>query len=167
MKKNVFLVILLSSLFSNSQNINSITYKELSVNLIDFLLQKKELNESTAAKLKTGEFTFNLRGAINNYKKENLINGIYAFSSFSSHKRAYFVIVEDKNYIILDLSTREGVDKAIKEVLDFSERQKYCYEITSDYISNIIRIYYNKNKNLLAGMDTNCEKGIKTNKNLP
>lgn len=166
--KNILIILLVTFVCScKAQNVENLTYKSLKNILVDFLNSKNEINNERAIKYKSGEYKFNLRGVFNNWQEEKLKKGIYAFSSFGSHSRAYFVIVENEKYTILDISTREGLDLAIKNVLDFSEKQKYCVDITEKYISKLISVYYNINKKPGQGIDINCEKGISNTDDLP
>ncbi len=150
-----------------SQNTEKLTFDSIKYDLINFLVSKNELDNTRANKLKNGKDKFNLSGLFNNRKEGDLINGIYSFSVFSSHSRGYFIIVENNTFTILDISTRVGLDKAIKDVLDFSERSKYCVSISNEIITRLITVYYNKNKNPLAGFDLNCEKGVLNTDDLP
>ena len=166
--KNIFInLVLIFSISCKSQVVDKLTFDSLKIELINFLSSKNELDKSKAEKLKKGENSFNLNGLYNNRHDGELINGLYSFSIFSSHSKGFFVIVENNSYTILDLSSREGLDKAIKDVLDFSERSKYCVGITRDIVSRLVTVYYNKNKYPLAGFDLNCEKGILNTDDLP
>lgn len=166
--KNIFIyLVLFFSISCKSQVSDKLTFDTLKIELINFLSSKNELDKSRAEKLKKGENSFNLNGLFNNRHDGELINGLYSFSIFSSHSKGYFVIVENNSFTILDLSSREGLDKAIKDVLDFSERSKYCVSISSDIVSRLIIVYYNINKNPLAGFDLNCEKGVINTDDLP
>lgn len=150
-----------------SQIVNELTYDSLKIKLVDFLQNQNEIDSLRAEKLKSGEHTFNLRGLFNNRMDKKLINGVYAFSSLSSNSKAYFVIIESNSFTILDLSTRVGLDKAIKDVLDFSERSKYCVAISSEIVSRLVTVYYNINKNPLNRSDINCYKGVINTDDLP
>jgi len=99
--------------------------------------------------------------------KENLTNGLYGFSMFSSHSRVYFLIIESDKFKILNVSTRTNLDISLKELLDFCERQKYCYKITMEYMNNLTTAYYKINKSPLQRIDANCESGVKKTKDLP
>ena len=149
------------------QKTENLTFDTLSSDLITFLYKKKEINYERSEKLKSKEYSFNLRGLFNNKSKGELINGIYAFSSFNSHGRAYFVIVNNNDYTILDISTRKGLDTSIKNVLDFCEKERYCVDITNQCITSIISVYYKINKNPLNKIDVNCEHGIVNTDDLP
>ena len=167
MKKMFIYSMLIFFISCKSQVTNEQTFDSIKIKLIDFLQSKSEIDSVKANKLINGEHTFNLRGIFNNKHKGELINGLYAFSAFSSSSRGFFIIVENNSFIILDLSTREDLDKSIKEVLDFAERSKYCVTISSEIVSRLVTVYYNKNKNILAGIDLNCERGISNTADLP
>jgi hypothetical protein len=166
-KKILFTVALFTFLACKSQVPAKLTFEKLKHDMIDFLVEKKDIDKDRASKLKSGEHTFNLRGVNNNLTEGILKDGMYAFSSFTSHKNAYFVLVENERYIILDISTRKGLDDSIKNTLDFGERNKFCVEIINDYVSRLIGVYYNINNNPRAGHDVNCEKGVTDTKDLP
>lgn len=166
-KKIVMGFFLISFISCKSQISHKLTFEKLRVETIDFLLHKKEVTEARAEKLKSGEFSFILRGVNNNLAEGDLKNGMYAFSLLDDHCRGYFLIVENDSHIILDIGTRTGLDEAIKNTLDFCERNKFCVDITNDYVSRLIGVYYNINKNPLNGHDINCEKGVKEINELP
>lgn len=167
MKSIIIYLMLLVFISCKSQVGEKLTFDRLKIELINFLQSKQEVDKLRVEKLKNGENILNLSGLFNSKFDGELKNGIYSFSVFSSHSRGYFVIVENESFIILDLSTREYLDDSIKNVLNFSERSEYCVGITREIISRLITVYYNKNKNTLAGFDLNCEKGIINTDDLP
>ena len=161
------ILVLLLSFTSSCQTTRPISYKSIKSNLIDFLVKKGDIKEHQKHDIQNGTYNLLFIGIYNNYQNENLIDGIYSFSAPISHTKSYFLIIDKSNYTILDISTREGLDIAIKNTLDFCEKQKYCSDITEDYISRILVVYYQKNKNVHAGIDVNCENGVKETKDLP
>lgn len=166
--KHLFwIIILLFSLTATGQTESKITFQSIKDNLINFLIFKGDIWENDIKDIKDGKYNINFSGIHNNYKKENLINGIYSFSAPITHTKAYFVIIENNNHFILDISTRDGLDTAISNTLDFCERNKYCSDITEDYISRLIGVYYKINKNPINRFDKNCEDGVKTVTTLP
>ena len=167
MKKVILFFFLLSTFLVFSQDDKKLTFDNLKPFLIDFLFEKNQLSLERVDKLKSGEHDFNLRGVFNNKRDGELINGIYAFSNFSSHSKAFFVLVENNEFTILDLDNRDGLDVSIKNVLDFSERNKYCVLITSEIITRLLKVYYNKNVNPLIGQDINCIRGVVDFEDLP
>jgi len=108
--------------------------------------------------------TLRVYGMFHSETDELLVNGLYGFSMSHSHARVYYFIVEDDKYKILDVSSRKNLDASLKELLDFCERQKYCYEITLEYMNRITAAFYRINKNPYNGEDFNCENLV-TNKN--
>ena len=169
MKQKIALgLILLVFVSCKAQDIQKLTFERLKTATIDFLVKKNELTPDRAAKLKSGEFNgFILQGVNNKLSKGDLKNGMYAFSLLDDHCKGYFVLVENDHYIILDIGTRQGLDEAIKNTLDFCEKNKYCVDITNDYVSRLVGVYYNINKNPSNGHDVNCEKGVRDVKSLP
>ena len=67
----------------------------------------------------------------------------------------------------MDFSKREELDNTLKIVLDFSERKKYCVDITSELISSIVKSFYNINKYPMNRRDINCYKGVVSSDDLP
>ncbi len=152
---------------ANCQSLKVFTFKLLEKELVLFLIKNKDIFESEIKDYNDGKKRLNIFGIYNNYRGGKLKNGIYCFSQTRTHVRNYFVIIENENFIILNISNRQGLDIAIKDTLDFCERNKYCEKITNDYITRLIRTYYNFNKNPIAHIDLNCENGIKDKIDLP
>lgn len=166
--KNILsILILLLSITSSCQTTKNLNFTSIEDKLIEFLIKKGDIMEHQVKSFKNKEYSIHLIGVKNGYNKDTLINGIYFFSAHISHTKTYYLIVENDNYTILDLSNREGLDVSIKNTLDFCERQKYCSDITEDYINRIIGVYYKINKNPLIKTDVNCEKETKHTKDLP
>jgi len=92
---------------------------------------------------------------------------MYAFNTGTTHNKAYFVLVEKDSYHILNLSTRSGLEAAIETTLDFCEQNEICVDITNDYISRLVGVFYNINKNPENRRDVNCLRGINDEKKLP
>ncbi|MFT3796523.1 hypothetical protein [Flavobacterium sp.] len=156
--KNITLALVFMITFSGlSQKSEKLTFNELKNEVIDFMVANKNMQLEMAEKYKSGEYnTFILTGSINQQKEGDLKDGLYQFAPLASHQQVYFVLVEKDNFEILDLSTRKQLDEAIIKVLDFCERKKFCYEISSSYTSVLIKFFYNRNKNPLNGYDVNC-----------
>ncbi|MEC4048614.1 hypothetical protein OX284_004170 [Flavobacterium sp. SUN046] len=161
------ILILLIAITSSCQSTKNITFESFENSLIDFLIKKGEIMEHQVNDFKNKKYTIHVIGAKNGYNRNNLINGIYTFSSGFSHTRTYYLIIENDKYVILDISSREGLEISIKSTLDFCERQKYCSDITQEYISKLVGVYYTRNKNPIVWLDTNCESGVKETKDLP
>ena len=166
-RKIISLLMFLFCLNCNSQTIKILTFESLKKELLPFLINNKDIMDNEIEDYRSGKKQISIVGLQNNYFKGDLKDGIYRFSQTRTHSRVYFVIIEKNNFTILDLSSRDGLDLAIKNTLDFCERSKYCEEITNDYVSREIRIYYSKNKNPNVGTDVNCLYGIKVTKKLP
>lgn len=171
MRKILTCILIISFFCCKSQNLKTNSFEALKIELINFLEKKGDINTEKAVKFKKGDHTFNLRGVINNTMSGELINGMYAFSSFMPHKPAYFVLVEEDKFEIIDISTRNNLDLSIKNTLDFCERNKYCVDITEEYITILISVFYNINNNLQDQFnrrtDINCSKGFNDKTKLP
>lgn len=169
MKNNILLLLLMLCFNSSCQTTKNIklTFQSLENELIPFLIKNKDIEEFEKDDYTSGKKHLNIFGIQNNYYKGELKDGIYSFSQTRTHSRIYFVIIEKNKFTILDITTKIGLEESIRNTLDFCERSNYCEEITTDYISRLVRTYYKKNKNPLAGMDVNCERGINTTKDLP
>ena len=161
----VFMIILSGSVFCQSSD--KLNLATLQKQLVEFLIANGDINVPEHIQdYKEGKRIVFVSGLHNNFKKDPLINGIYSFSQSCSHCKAYFLIVDDGNVTILNISNRKGLNEAIINTLDFCEKYKYCGSITEDYISRLIGVYNNKNKQL-AGFDLNCQRGVKDTKKLP
>lgn len=167
MKKIILFCFFLAILSCKAQDNNILTFDSLSPKLIDYLLLKGEIDSIRAKKLKSKEYKFAFVGFFNKTEKGELKDGIYVFSSLASHNQVYYVIVENNSFQILDFSKREELDDTLKKILDFSERQKYCVDITSELISDVIKSYYNINKFPINRRDINCYKGVVSSEDLP
>lgn len=168
MKKIIYLVIMICfSQISTSQE--KLTFEKLRVELTTYLLQHGEMLRSEVEDYKNGERQINLIGVHNNFAKGGLINGVYSFSLTRTMARGYFVIVDNSEYTILDITTRDGLDKSIKLLLDFCDKYNYCETIVTDYVGRLTRVYYNLNKWKGQRTDLNCEegRGIIDTKSLP
>jgi hypothetical protein len=156
-----------TTLSCKAQVSNPLTFDSISLKLIDYLYLKGEIDLNRAEKLKTKEHKFGFVGFFNKTEKGELKDGVYVFSSLSSNNLVYYVIVENNSFQILDFSKREELDNTLKIVLDFSERKKYCVDITSELISSIVKSFYNINKYPMNRRDINCYKGVVSSDDLP
>ena len=166
-RHNLFLIgFLITFTQSFSQDTNkSISYDSLKVELAKFFVKKKTI-------LNLDEYYSNkslikLSGVYNNYQENFLIDGVYSFSINRTHHRAYFVIIDDGEYFILDIDSKEGLIEAIKILLDFAEKERYCQKIISDYTNRLLGVYYNINKDPYSRRDVNCLAGVFDTNKLP
>lgn len=159
--------ILFLTLNSSCQSTKNLNIKSLQSDLIDFLVSKGEINQNQLSRIRQNESKIHIIGVLNGYSENKLKDGVYCFSASISHTRTYYLIVENETYSILDLSSRQGLENSLKSIFDFCERKKYCSDITEEYSKRIIGIYYRINKNPSAGIDVNCESGVKETKDLP
>ncbi len=167
MKTKLITIILGILFFNNSNSQNQITQTQIKNDLAEYIY-KDRINMPESFKNLDGiKKRLKIYGCYNYKIDESLKNGVYGFSTFDFHTRTYFFIVENDKYQILNLSTRQDLDKSIKEIFDFCERQNYCHEIALDYISNITRKFYMINKNPINRPETHCETSKKDKKKLP
>ncbi|WP_298139998.1 hypothetical protein [Flavobacterium sp.] len=157
----LFILIFFNSVSSSCQSAKQLTFESIENNLIDFLVIKNEIRDDQVVNFKHKKSKVYLSGIQNGYSKNELINGIYVFSAPYTHTKVFYLIVENEKYIILDVSDREGLEIAIKDILDFCERQRYCSDLTQDYVSRMIAAYYKINKNPIRRNDINCIDGVK------
>jgi hypothetical protein len=138
MKKIILFCVLFTTLSCKAQVNNELTFDSLSLKLIDYLYSKGEIDSNRVKKLKDKEYKFSLVGFFNKTEKGDLKDGVYIFSSLSSHSQIFYVIVENNTFQILDFSKREELDDALKKVLDFSDRKKYCVDITKELVLSVV-----------------------------
>jgi len=170
MRLNSFFLLaflLLSNCKSISQNSSDLKFEVLEKQLLQFMINNNDFSENEVEDYTSGKFHLRIAGVQKSYSSGKVMDGIYSFGRLTTHTRSYFLIVEDNKFTILNISSRQGLDRAIIDVLDFCDRKKYCVKLTTDYISRIIHVYYTKNVNPAAGMDTNCEYGVKDVKEVP
>ena len=169
MKSKLIIRILmfLISFSASCQVSKSISFKSIEKNLTDFLIEKGSIMEHNVNDFRSGKHHINFSGVLNGYSKDDLINGIYVFSSGFSHSKVFYFIIENENFIILDISSKEGLNSALISTTDFCERQKYCSEITIEYTSRILGAYYVINKNPINRRDIYCIKSKNKVKDLP
>lgn len=146
------------------QSTKLITVKSIENELRDFLIEKGDIDKNKIEDFNSGKLGLIVIGLINGSVKEELLDGFYSFSLLQSHTRVYFLIIEKENYTILDLSSRDGLETSIKNTLDFCERNKYCSDLSKEYISRMITMYYKVNKNPIHKIDINCETKIRVKK---
>nr|WP_315240134.1 hypothetical protein [uncultured Flavobacterium sp.] len=167
MKRILIILMVTLSLTSSCQTIKNIEYKTLEKELVTFLIKNGDVHNLELKEYENGNRGISIKGFFNNYQKGELINGIYIFYQNRTHARNYYVIIEGEKYTILNISSRDGLDKSIKDVLDYSDRNKLCADITEEYVTRLVAMYYRKNKNPQAGIDVNCESGVKDTIGLP
>lgn len=149
-----------------AQNSN-LNRNNVKIKLVDFLLEKNEIDTERAIKYKNGNYSFFFAGVINDYKQKELKEGIYMFGTLISHTRVYFLIVKDNKYEILDLTTRGDLDNAIVKILNFCEEKHICVDIKNEYINRIVSVYYNINRFVNNEFDVDCYDFEEQKKNLP
>nr|WP_315240138.1 hypothetical protein [uncultured Flavobacterium sp.] len=165
MKKAIILIYLLIVSYNGlCQSKGQLTFDTLKSNLIEDLYAIKAIDTVWMENVKKGEYSLNISGLENNLREGDLKNGIYFFNI---KRYSYFVLVENSHYMLLDFRSRHGLDLSVLNLMDFCERNNYCVQVTNNYVTKLIGIYYHVNKDLSRGLDVNCEKGIKDTKGLP
>ncbi|WP_397362545.1 hypothetical protein [Olleya sp. R77988] len=134
------------------------TKESLKLELAQFLVEKNEISSI--------EDVISFRGIYKKQIEEKPENGIYVFNNGSSHCLSFFVIVDKNSFNILDISTLQGLKDSIALTLEFAIKQKYCTEITNNYISKLINVYSTINKNPRRSLDLNCEFELKSTKSI-
>lgn len=162
----LWLIISVSNL-SNGQTIEKLTFESTEKKLLDFIISKGDVPLNDIENFKSGKYGLYFFGVYNNLKKGDLINGIYCFSLARTHSKNYFLIVENNNYIILDITSKKGLELAIENTLNFCEREKYCSDLISENVTRLINTYYKINLNPNNRIDVNCERNIIKIKKLP
>lgn len=152
---------------ASCQTTKNLSFQSIEKELTDFLIRNNDIQNFELEGYQSGKTHIKISGIHNEYSGGDLKDGIYAFYQGRTHARSYFVIIEKEKFVILDISTRKGLEEAIKNTLDFCERNRYCEQITNDYVSRLIRVYYNKNINPSDSIDRNCIHGVKDTKDLP
>lgn len=128
-----------------------------------FLNDEGDLSDkSYKSYINTGK-GISINGIHNNLNKENPSEGIYSIS-ISNHSRIHFLLFSKKDIQILSLSDRTHLSNSIGKVIEYSREKKLCKEITQDYISRLVTVYYTINKNLKTRLDRNCEFKSVSNK---
>lgn len=156
MRNVLLLIILLASNFNFCQETEKLTVESLKLELVEFLMKKNQIRNNNKR--------VSFRGTHKNRVDENLKNGIYVFNNGSTHNLSFFVIVDNNSFSVLDISTSQGLKDSIETTLKFAKSQKYCAEITQDYISRLIGAHYRINKNPRRRNDKNCEFELKPRK---
>lgn len=168
MRKLLVWAILLFACSCSSQNIQRLTFEKLKVETLNFLVKKSELKKERSEKFKSGEYNaYVLKGVINNSQGGKVVNGMYVFYLLDEYSKKYYLLVEENNYTILDVSTRANLDESIKITLDYCEKNKYCVNLINEYIPVLVKAFYSTNKNPMNGHDVNCESGVKDINVLP
>jgi len=159
--KLILLFLILSINHCMAQRSKTISVKSLEPKLIAFLITKKEIAPNQIARYTRGENHITITGVINGFLKDDLIDGIYLFSTASSHSKIFYLIIDDSEYKILDLSDERKLKKSIDRTIDFCGKKKYCSDLTKEYISLMVSVYYNINSNPLNRRDKNCSSDLK------
>ena len=137
-----------------SQNISE--HKLVKNEIASFLWKNGHIDDGKHQQyLETGE-GFTIDGFYNHLFDSELIDGVYRIDT-SSHSLVFFFIYENKKVDILDISNFSGLLEAIEKVVNYSNKNKFCYEITNDYVLRLMATYYTGNKNLKNYRDPNCE----------
>jgi hypothetical protein len=160
----LFLIVCSPGLYSQKLN-----YNKVKSELTNFLIENKEILEHNVENYKTGKYSLTLKGVLN-YNQElkgELKDGLYLFTTGSSHSFNHYILVENDNYLIFELKSEVSLNESLKQTLEFCRRKKICSDIVIEYTDRLIGTYLNINKNPTAGQDVNCESGINDKSKLP
>lgn len=114
---SIIIILFMTPLFAQSSC--KITFETLRHDLTGYLIQNGEIHDSETDFYLRGERTIRISGFFNELSEGEVKDGVYAFFLKRTMAKGYFLIVEKNHYQILDLTTREGLEKSIKDVLDF------------------------------------------------
>ena len=169
MKKIILLIFILFCIPMLGQSNDKLSFDKLRQHLTSYLIEKGDIQKSEADLFIKGEKIIRISGFHNKLDKGEVKIGVYSFFLTRTMARGYFVIVDNNVCTILDITTREGLEKSIKDVLDFCEKYEYCVDISKTYVNRLIEVYYNYNKWPDQRRDLNCEegRGINDTKKLP
>jgi hypothetical protein len=169
MKLIIIIITFFISLPLFAQGDTILTFNKLEKELTNYLIETGEVYEPDVKYYISGERSIRISGFHNNLSKGSVKNGVYSFFLKRTMARGYFFIVDNNQYKILNITTREGLDESIKEVLDFCDKYKYCVEISKEYVMRLVEVYYNFNKWPNQRRDLNCEegRGVTDTKDLP
>lgn len=151
MRKFISALILVLSISCKSQTNNELGKLKNSIGKT--LLAKKMITKEEFDNGK-GFSIYGLHEDIIDY--ENLKFGIYVIST-GSHQPVNFIIYEKDSIHFLDAYSYEEFIISLEKLLKYSFKKEYCDEIIIDYVSRLIRIHYNINRNLRGNTDNNCE----------
>ena len=160
----VFLALFVVTISCQSQKMTQLESVELEVAKKLFL--SKDLGESEYVKFKKTGKGISIYGIHNSVSSDKMKEGVYGISK-GTHSLVYFLIYEESEMQILNISSAESFALSTKYFLEFAERKKYCVEIIKDYMTRFINVYYKINKNLNTRKDINCSKGINSTDDLP
>lgn len=154
MIKKVALITMLCFSFAAMSQGSILTADKLKDGLAEFLVEKKQI-KVMANNTQFGKI--NLSGVHHKLVSTLPKSGIYSFNNGLPSGLCYFVIVQNNNYEILDVSTIRGLNDALKKVLRFSDKKNFCKEIITDYTFRLINTHYNINDNPRTYKTDHCE----------
>jgi len=153
MKKLLVFMLLIFAINSNSQELKQ--FEKINLACKKYLSKEKGYDGDVKI--------YTIHNRIN---KDSLKNGIYGFSRTANHSKGYFLIYQNGDITILDLTTLEKLKNTINLFLDFATEQRYCDTIINDYINRFIKMYFhNAKRNYMPDL-INCDKSINI-KDLP
>jgi len=163
----IFSIILILQVLTCLGQEKSISKKILMPQLVSFLNQQSEIKDYELVGFNKGERELEIYGSMNNYRKDEFIDGVYTFYNSVTHHKTYFLLIDNGEFKILNIATLDGVKKSMTDLIDFCERKKYCGEITNEYVTKLLVTYTKINKKPNNRVDNNCKSGVKDVKDLP
>ena len=142
MKIRIYLLFFLFGYFdANGQQVDSDSLiKEIKIKITDFFIEQGILNKDSVKSSLNYIFTTEIH-----YKKTIGYNrtGIYKVGVLISHSPQHILIKEKSNYKILNI---KGIDILLKEIIDYSFRNKIETDLMVSYIKSIILMYEEANR---------------------
>lgn len=139
--KHTIVLIFLCCSIAFGQSNKSLTYEKLKTGIANYLVEIdyfKSIEEYYADTDK-----FHLKGFFNEIiDKSSISDGIYQFSSGSSHEIPWLILVDNGNYKILNLSSKNELYTTLIEILNFSGNKSYCKEIVLEYVERLFNWHF-------------------------
>ncbi len=156
MKRLIFIYLLLMSMSISCQEHVGNEFKSIKEAAHDFFLEKEDFNKYLYDRyIKNGEGA-SIYGIHNKIDTLKIQDGIYWFT-LGSHFKKHFLIYDNKDVEILDISSKKELKNSIKKTLEYSVKKDFCVQIINDYISRLIHTHYTVNKNPRTLLDVNCK----------
>lgn len=156
MKKSLYLLLILNLILINCQSQEVSDLKFIKNEAAKYLNDQGEISDKEYELFKENGKGFAITGLYNEIDLVNPKEGIYSIYR-SSHHKIHFLLFQNKNVDILGLSDKEELYRSIKRVIEYSEEVDLCSEITRDYISRLITVFFKINRNPRIRYDSNCE----------
>ena len=151
----------------SAQKTEKLSFEKLNKQVNEYLSKNDDIYIMLYKRNQIKDGSVSIIGVHNRTSDGDVVNGVYSFSMNVTMSKGYFLIVDDNEVTVLDITNRDKLDKSIKLLLDFCDKYNYCETIVTDYVSRLTRVYYNLNKWKGERKDLNCINGISDTKKLP